>query len=106
MENTAQKSLKKSPPPTNFYENYDAQLSEWSQKLEDFKGQLTKLSSDLQLEATQKIERLERKYGEAHQKMSDLKSKGLNAKDELKIGFEKAWKELIQAFDEARKTFH
>lgn len=106
MKNTSQKSSKKVPPPSNFYENYDAQLNEWSQKLNEFRKQLTQLGSELQMEASQKIERLEKKYDEASSKISDLKSKGLNAKDELKIGFEKAWKELIQAFDEAKKTFH
>jgi chromosome segregation ATPase len=102
----SKKSFKKVPPPTNSYENYDSQLNEWSQKLEEFKSKLTKLSAELQLEASQKIERLEKKYEDASEKMNDLKSKGLSAKDEVKTGFEKAWKELLQAFDAARKTFH
>lgn len=109
MENTThkiQKSSKKNPPPTNFYENYDAQLSEWSTKLTEFREKLNRVSKDLHAEAAQKIERLEKKYSEAIQKMHELKSKGLPAKDEVKIGFEKSWKELLQAFDAVKKTFH
>jgi predicted nuclease with TOPRIM domain len=103
MENLGQKTT---PPPTNSYENYDAQLNEWSQKVGEFRNKLTKLNEELQIEATQKVERLEKKYQEVTEKVGILKSKGLSAKDEVKIGFEKAWKELIQAFDAAKKTFH
>ena len=103
MNNSGQKT---SPPPSNSYENYDAQLNEWSQKLGEFRSKLTRLSEELQLEATQKVERLEKKYEEATEKVNELKSKGLNAKDEVKIGFEKAWKELLQAFEAAKNTFH
>jgi hypothetical protein len=93
-------------PITNSYVNFDSQLNEWSQMLTEFKGRLTEVSADIQNEASQKIEDLEKKYNTASEKMNDLKSKGLLAKDEMKIGFEKAWKELTQAFESAKKTFH
>lgn len=96
----------KNAPPSNSYQNFDSQLSEWSQKLDEFKVKLNQLGEDIQIEATQKIEDLEKKYNTATEKMTDLKSKGLLAKDEMKTGFEKAWKELLQAFESAKKTFH
>ncbi len=94
------------PPPTNSYENFDSQLNEWSKKLDEFKHKLTRVGSDIQNEAKQKIEDLELKYKTASEKINDLKDKGLFAKDEMKTGFEKAWKELLQAYESARKTFH
>jgi archaellum component FlaC len=97
---------KKSPPLSNSYENYDSQMNEWSQKLEEFKSKVSKLSSDLQSEATARVNELEKKYNEASKRIQDLKGKGMIAKDEMKVGFEKAWKELLQAFDAAKKTFH
>jgi hypothetical protein len=48
--------------PTNPFANYDSQLQEWSQKLAEFKDQLTLLGLDLQSEASEKISELEKKY--------------------------------------------
>ncbi len=100
------KSSKKTPPISNSYENYDSQMNEWSQKLDEFKSKVTRLRSDLQTEASARVNDLEIKYSEAANKMQKLKDKGVLAKDEMKIGFEKAWKELLQAFEAAKKTFH
>jgi hypothetical protein len=98
------KSSKKSP--SNSYENYDAQLNEWAMRMGEFKTKLSALSAELQSEAAEKVLLLEAKYEDATDKMNDLKTMGLSAKDELKTGFEKAWKELLHAFDAAKKNFH
>ncbi len=107
-QKTKKEHVQKAPPPTlsNSYENYDTQMNEWSQKLEEFKSKVAKLGSELQTEASQKVTELEKKYSDASKRMTDLKDKGLIAKDEMKVGFEKAWKELLQAFEAAKKTFH
>lgn len=103
---TANKNNSPNTPLTNSYVNFDIQFHEWSQKLAELKHKLAEVSEDIQNEATQKIEDLEKKYNTASEKMNDLKSKGLLAKDEMKTGFEKAWKELSQAFESVKKTFH
>lgn len=96
----------KNQGPSNNYANYDAQLTEWSLKLKEFKSKLGELSNEFRSEAKSTLDTLEEKYNDASMKIEELKAEGLIAKDDLKTGFENAWKELLQAFETAKKNFH
>jgi len=96
----------KNPGPSNYYANYDAQLTEWSQKLKEFKSNLDKINKEFQAEAKSTIDNLEEKFNEASYRIEELKGEGLIAKDDIKTKFESAWKDLLSAYESAKKTFH
>lgn len=88
----------------NSYINFDSQLGEWSQKMQEFKGRLIRLNEDARPDAVSKINELESKYQTALQRIRELKNND-TPKDGTKVAFESAWKELLHAFEVAKSSF-
>jgi predicted nucleic acid-binding Zn-ribbon protein len=84
------------------YEKLDQQLREWGIQIDVLKARAAKAKDELKAEYEQLIANLTNKSGEAQKKLSELKKAGAEAKEDLKVGIEKAWKDLSQAIDKAK----
>ena len=88
-----------------FEEKLDAQLKEWNAEIALLKARAENTKADLKVEYTTKIDILQHKRDTAKAKLHELKSAGDEAWEDLKIGAEKAWAEVNDAFHDATAKF-
>lgn len=84
------------------YEKLDRQLREWGIQIDVLKARAARAKDELKAEYEQLIANLTNQSNEAQKKLAELKKAGAEAKEDLKDGIEKAWKDLSQAISKAR----
>jgi len=69
------------------------------------KGKANEAQVDMKIEYLSQVENLEKKRGEFMKKHGQLKTASEHKWEEVKVGTEKTWNELEEAFDKARAHF-
>ncbi|PLX99651.1 MAG: coiled coil domain-containing protein [Desulfuromonas sp.] len=89
----------------SYEERLEAELNEWSAKIDVLKAKAAKTKSDAEINFAEEIERLEAKKAGAKAKLQQLREAGDDAWDDLKAGIEKAWSDLGSAISAATARF-
>ncbi len=93
-------SLKK-----GYEKKMDAQLKEWSVKIDVLKAKAEKAGADQKVEYYEKVESLQVKKEEVQSKLENLRNSSETAWEQLKEGVEQAWGDLKNAVDDAAEQF-
>ena len=83
----------------------EAQLREWKNDIDKMKAKADKADAEAKLEYYKQIEELRTKQEAAQKKLTELKSAGGDAWEDLKTGIDLAWKSLGEAVKSARSRF-
>lgn len=82
----------------------EAQLDEWEAKIEELKAKSRKAKASTEIEARERLQRLQTKQAEYRQALSELQIRGKDAWQSVKTGMEKAASDLKEAIDDARSS--
>ena len=85
----------------DYQEKLEAQLKEWSRKIDQLKSAAEKLAADAQVTYHQQIDALRGKQEAAQKKLHELKETSEGAWEFLKAGIDRAWDELKQGVEGA-----
>lgn len=88
-----------------YIQKLDAQLREWSAKIDELKAKADKTKGDIKAEYIKQMEALDLKEASAQKKLKELKVASGQAWEELRTGTEKAWHELKTSLDNAIAKF-
>lgn len=88
-----------------YQEKIDAQLKEWTAKIDALKAKADKTKSYAQLKYKEQIENLRMKQEAARGKFQELKDSGGEAWEEIKVGLDNALEDLKGAFNRAKSKF-
>ena len=89
----------------NYQEKLEAQLKEWSGKIDQLKTAAGKLAADARVTYHQQIDALRGKQEAAQKKLQELKEAGEGVWEYLKAGIERAWDELKEGVEGALSRF-
>ena len=89
----------------DYQEKLEAQLKEWSRKIDQLKNAAEKLAADAQVTYHHQIDALRGKQEGAQKKLQELKEGGEEAWESLKAGIDRAWDELKQGVEGALTRF-
>ena len=89
----------------NYQEKLEAQLKEWSGKIDQLKTAAGKLAADARVTYHQQIDALRGKQEAAQKKLQELRESGEGAWESLKAGIDRAWDELKQGVEGALSRF-
>ena len=84
----------------------ESQLRDFDQKLNEFREKLTGAKENVRADLMSFVERSRSKLDAARGKLGELSKAGDDAFDDLKAGFERAWSELQQSYEQARGKLH
>lgn len=87
-------------------EKIEAQIREWSAKLQEFKAKADKASAEAKIQMYQQIDNLQAKKEAAQQKLNEIKAAGAESWEALKAGSEKALAEMKKTWEEMKSKFH
>ena len=88
-----------------YMEKIDAKLTQYNAKLAQMKGKAAEVQVDMKLEYLDQVENLEKRRDEFVKKHDQLKTAGEHKWEDIKVGTEKTWNELEDAFDKAVARF-
>jgi uncharacterized coiled-coil DUF342 family protein len=88
-----------------YIQKLDAQLREWSVKIDELKAKADKAKGDIKIEYARQTEALDAKREAARKNLRELREAGGQAWEELKAGAEKAWHELKTSLDNVVDKF-
>jgi multidrug resistance efflux pump len=88
-----------------YQEKFDAQLREWSAKIDELKAKTDQAKAEVKIEYYEQIEELQSKQAVARTKLQELSNSGEQAWEELKPGLEHAWNDLKTAVEKAIAKF-
>ena len=88
-----------------YVEKIDAKLTQYNAKLAQMKGRAAEAQVDMKLEYLSQVGNLERKRDEFIKKHGQLKASSEHGWEDIKVGVEKAWNELEDAFDKVVARF-
>jgi len=88
-----------------YIEKIDAKLIQYSAKLTQMKGKAAEAQVDMKIEYLSQVENLENKRDEFMKKHGQLKASSEHKWEEVKVGTEKTWNELEEAFDKVVARF-
>ena len=88
-----------------YQEKTEAQLKEWSAKIDLLKAKADKAKAEVKIKYYEKIEELRGGQETARQKLQKLKGSGEGAWEELKGGVDKALKDLKEGLNRALSKF-
>jgi autotransporter translocation and assembly factor TamB len=83
----------------------EAQLDEWKTEIDKLKAKVEKAEADAQIKYYEQIEDIRAKQKIAQEKLAELKKAGEDASEDLKIGLDKALKNLRGAIESATSRF-
>ncbi len=89
------------PDREAFVEKLEAQMREWSARLEDLKARVRKVTSARRAEYAKQIAALQSRRDEATEKIRELRGAGEHAWEELREAAEKAWQEMAVGLEGA-----
>ncbi len=84
----------------------EAQLKEWKIDIDKMKAKADKADAEAKLEYYKQIEDLRTKQEAAQKKLTELKSTGEAAWEDLKAGIDLAWSSLGEAVKSAKSRFN
>jgi len=88
-----------------YEQKLQAQLDEWSAKIDKLKAKADSAEADAQLEYHKQIEELRSMQEAAANKLTELKDTGDDAWEDLKAGIDNAWDSLGDAWKSAASRF-
>src|SRR5512139_4088383 len=88
-----------------FIQKLDAQLREWSARIDELKVKSDKTKADIKIKYASLFEALDEKRELAQNKLEELKKASGPAWEEVKRGAENAWHELKTSIDSAMTKF-
>jgi len=88
-----------------YIQKLDAQLREWSAKIDELNAKAEKAKGDIKTEYTKQLEALEALRESALKKLAEITEASEQAWEELRTGAEKAWHELKTSLDNAMAKF-
>ncbi len=88
-----------------YIERLEAQLKEWSAKIDELIEKGDKATADAKVKYNKQIELLRDKVNAANKQITELRGSGEEAWEELKSGAERSFKELRGAFERAVSKF-
>lgn len=89
----------------DYQEKLEAQLKEWSRKIDQLKSGAEKLATGAKVTYHEQIDALRGKQEAAQKKLHELKEAGEGAWESLKVGIDRAWDELKQGVEGAFSRF-
>jgi uncharacterized coiled-coil DUF342 family protein len=84
-----------------YKQKYEAQLHEWSAKLEELKAHADKLTAEAKLDAKPHLDALHAKLAAAKAKLDDIVKATDDRWDDVKDGADHAWNDLKAAIEGA-----
>jgi hypothetical protein len=84
-----------------YQQKMEAQLDEWSAKIDVLKAKSEKASADAKIQYHQQIENLQNKKAKAQDKLRELKEASEGAFESLKDGIDSAWDDFKNSLEEA-----
>jgi hypothetical protein len=81
------------------------QLKQWDAEIQKLEAKVNKVDANFRANYRQKLSDLRTKKKEANLKLQEIKDSGEEAWGELKVGFEKSWKTLNDAINNAISKF-
>ena len=88
-----------------YIQKLDAQLREWSTKIDELNAKAEKAKGDIKTEYTRQLEALKALQESAVKRLAEMTEASGQAWEELKVGAEKAWYELKSSLDNAIAKF-
>jgi len=88
-----------------YEEKMDAQIREWSAKIDVLKAKAEKANAEQKIKYNEKIESIQAKRKKLENKMDELRNSGEEAWEEFRGGVEQAWEELKNAVERAGDKF-
>jgi division protein CdvB (Snf7/Vps24/ESCRT-III family) len=82
-----------------------AQLKQWDAEIQKLEAKVNKVDANVRANYRQKLDDLRTKKQEANSKLQEIKDSGEEAWGELKVGFEKSWKSINDAINNAISKF-
>jgi chromosome segregation ATPase len=84
----------------------EAQLKEWKTDIDKMKAKADKADAEAKLEYYKQIEDLRTKQEAVQKKLTELKTAGESAWEDLKSGIDLAWTSLGESIKSARSRFN
>lgn len=89
-----------------YQEKLEAQLNEWSAKVDVLKAKAARAEADAKVEYLETLEELKIKREKAEDKLKDLRDASGDALEDLKKGVDQAVSEFKEAVSSATSRFH
>lgn len=83
-------------------EKLEAQLKEWSHRLEELRARAGKAAADRRAEYRKHVDELQERRDHFRERLHELRNAGEHVWEEMREGTEKAWEEMHAAFESAR----
>ena len=88
-----------------FIEKQKAQLKEWNKQVDQLMMSAKKAQVDASVKIENYIDQMREKLGDIGDRLEAVQKAGDSAVEEFKKNVEKTWKEVRQAFDNAKSRF-
>jgi uncharacterized coiled-coil DUF342 family protein len=89
-----------------YEQKLEAQLKEWKTDIDKMKAKADKADAEAKLEYYKQIEDLRTKQEAVQKKLTELKTAGESAWEDLKSGIDLAWTSLGESIKSARSRFN
>lgn len=89
-----------------YQEKIEAQIREWTAKLQEFKAKADKASADAKIHMYKHIDNLRAQKEAAQQKLNEIKAASGDSWEVLKAGSERALEEMKKTWEEMKSKFH
>lgn len=89
-----------------YQEKIEAQIREWSAKLQEYKAKADMANADAKIQMYQQIDRLRAQKEAAQQKLNALKAASGESWEALKAGSERTLEEMKKTWEEMKSKFH
>ena len=89
-----------------YQEKIEAQIREWTAKLQEYKAKADKASADVKIQMHQQLDHLRAQKEAAQQKLNEIKAASGESWEVLKAGSEKALEEMKKTWESVKSKFH
>jgi len=89
-----------------YQEKIEAQIKEWTAKLQEYKAKADKASADTKIQMYQQIDRLRAQKETAQQKLNEIKAASGESWEALRAGSEKILAEMKKTWEDMKSKFH
>lgn len=89
-----------------YQEKIEAQIKEWTAKMQEFKAKADKASAEAKIQMYQQIDRLRVQKEAAQEKLNAIKAASGDSWEALKTGSERALEEMKKTWEDMKSKFH
>jgi hypothetical protein len=89
-----------------YQEKIEAQIKEWTAKLQEYKAKADKASADVKVQMYQQLDHLRTQKEAAQQKLNEIKAASGDSWEALKAGSEKVLEEMKKTWESMKSKFH